>query len=225
LKYFRSLMVVLTFILLAGCTNNQATNDIYRENGRTIQVHDEPGMYNPIRTNNERENQDNFGYVRHQKSPIASENVAYKDIPNFNREAVADTISRLCVQLPNVEDCATLVTDDEVLIAYQTDTKDRNMTADQVKRTALSIVPRYFHVYITDNPNLRKDIENFSSLDSDSRDVQKMIDSTIKKMLQSSPQGGKVSDGENANGEAQRELNEDMDRNDISERINVNKNK
>jgi len=223
LKYITTIFTVISLLLFTGCNNNNnAANDIYPENGRNINVHDEPGMYNPVKTNNAREKEDNYGYVRHQKSPLPTENVAYEDMPDFNREAVADIISRLCVQLPNVDDCATLVTDDEVLIAYQTDSDERFETADQVKRTALSVVPRYFHVYVTDQPTLRKDIENFSTLETDSRNTQRMIDSTVQKMIQSSPQGRDVSTGENENGEAQGELNEQMDNDEINEKVKNN---
>ena len=68
----------------------------------------------------------------------------------LNREQVANIISQFSTDIPNVNDVATLVTDQEVLIAYKTDSKNRNLTADQVKKTAMSVVPRYYHVYVTD---------------------------------------------------------------------------
>ena len=42
----------------------------------------------------------------------------------IDREKLADTISKNCTDLPNVQDVATLVTDQQVLIIYETDTKE-----------------------------------------------------------------------------------------------------
>lgn len=61
-------------------------------------------------------------------------------------------------------------------------------------------MPRYFHVYVSDNEALRQNIENFATQDTGSPGMEDSIDSTISQMLKS-PQGNKVSDGENANGD------------------------
>ena len=118
----------------------------------------------------------------------------------IDREKLADTISKNCTDLPNVQDVATLVTDQQVLIVYETDTKSRNLTADQVKKTAMSMVPRFYHVYVSDNTGLRDLMESYSYLDSDSRNAQKGMQSLIQKMKQS-PQGNPVVQEEDANGE------------------------
>lgn len=61
----------------------------------------------------------------------------------------------------------TLVTDEEVLVVYDTNAKDRTETADQVKRTAMSVVPRYYHVYVSDDyQTLAQDVENFATVKS-----------------------------------------------------------
>jgi ribosomal protein S17E len=87
-----------------------------------------------------------------------------------------------------------------VLIAYQTDSKDRNLTADQVKKTAMSVVPRYYHVYVTDNRSLMRDVENLSHLDSTSKNARNSVNQLIAQMKKS-PQGAPMSNSENANGE------------------------
>ena len=69
----------------------------------------------------------------------------------------------------------------QVLIAYKTDTKDRNLTADQVKKTAMSIVPRYYHVYVSDNTGLRDLMESYSYLDSNSRNAKKGCKVSFRK--------------------------------------------
>ena len=64
----------------------------------------------------------------------------------------------------------------------------------------MSMVPRFYHVYVSDNTGLRDLMESYSYLDSDSRNAQKGMQSLIQKMKQS-PQGNPVVQEEDANGE------------------------
>jgi hypothetical protein len=203
-----------TAISLVGCAQMAEDNrdGIYKRSGNTINVTDRNDLYNVEGVPNGNDSRiNNFGYVRHQKSPIPGDMNNYANMPTLNRERVADLISKLCTQLPNVNDVATLVTDEEVLIAYDTDTKNRFETADQVKKAALSVVPRYYHVYVADDPRMIKEIERYGRLDANSRNIDQIIDTTIKEMLKY-PQGRKLSDGENANGEMINEMNDHLDR-------------
>jgi hypothetical protein len=207
-KMFMSLGIC-SILALAGCGANQAADrgDIYEESGNTINVNDERAdIYN---VNNKNKTSD-FGYVRHQKNPIRGNNNS-DHFDAVDREKLADSISKLSSDLPNVNDVATLVTDEEVLIAYNTDSKNRNLTADQVKRTALSFVPRYYHVYVSDDSNLIKNVESYATLSSNSRNVDSLVDQLIKKMLKS-PQGNTISQVENENGVMKNEMTEKPDR-------------
>ncbi|MCQ6513318.1 hypothetical protein NPN18_26495, partial [Vibrio parahaemolyticus] len=62
-----------------------------------------------------------------------------------------------------------------------------------------------------------KDIERFGRLDSNSRNIDQIIDTTIQRMLKY-PQGRKLSDGENENGEMIHETNDRLDRDFHDER-------
>ncbi|MBM7704595.1 YhcN/YlaJ family sporulation lipoprotein [Metabacillus iocasae] len=219
-KYMLIAMLTMS-MLITGCQGQDNANEndgqaLY-ESGNTINVSETNDMYNRDEKKNNR-----YGYVRHQKSPVANENQMAQNIATFDREQAADSISRLSTAIPTVDDVAVLVTDEEVLIAYKADTKNRNETADQVKRTAMSVVPRYYHVYVSDNSTHFADIERFSQVDIRDKNIQSSIDQTIKEMLQS-PQGRKMTDGEDANGEGQNELNEPMtdDRDKASTRKNM----
>ncbi len=104
-----------------------------------------------------------------------------------------------------------------MLIAYRTDVKDkegRNDIADQVKKTALSVVPRWYHVYVTDDPSLRQDIENIAYMNGASGNHENAINGVIKRMLSRSPQGSKLNNGENENGETMTDDKEYMNDND-----------
>lgn len=210
---------MLSVALLAACSNNSGKNvaenpAIYKKNGNTVNKYERVDMYNKGLEKTSADRQNEFGYVRHIKSPIPGQNIKYSDIYTLNREKVADAISKIAVTNPKVHDAATLVTDEEVLIWYKTDAKskkDRNMVADQVKKTAFSAVPRWYHVYVTDNPTLRQYVENISYMKSSDANKERVIKQTVKMMLDSSPQGHKMSTGENENGESKDLNNRNMD--------------
>lgn len=199
---------MLSLALLTACSNNGknvAENPtVYKKDGNTVDKRERVDMYNKGLEKTSADRQNEFGYVRHVKSPIPGQNIKYQDIYTINREKIADAISKVAVTNPKVHDAATLVTDEEVLIWYKTNAKskaDRNNVADQVKKTAFSVVPRWYHVYVTDNPTLKQYVENISYMKSSDANKERVIRQTVKMMLDSSPQGHKMSNGENENGE------------------------
>lgn len=177
----------------------------YERSGITTNVNNQRAdIYNRNNGNNKSEN---FGYVRHQKSPVMGENVAFDQRNVLDREQVANTISKLCTAIPQVNDISTLVTDEEVLIVYQTNSNNRTETADQVKKSAMSVVPQWYHVYVSDNTNLRANVESYATVDSNGRNTHFGIDKLIKEMKKS-PQGYNMSGGENTNGQRRGGMNQ-----------------
>lgn len=211
MKKYTIISSLLALTALTGCGDSDDNAGVYHESGNTIYRVDQNELYNANGVKNKGKEMTNFGYVRHQKNPVPGDANVYRNTPTMDREKVADLISKICTTIPNVKDVGTLVTDEEVLVAYNTDSKDRMLTADQVKRTAMSVVPRFFHVYVSDNPDMMNQIERFGRLDSDSRNVDQIITSTIQQMIKS-PQGYKISDGENENGEIEGGLNPEYER-------------
>lgn len=196
--------------LLSGCGgagfNNAEQNAQHQNETRPIHVSDRDEAFNRHDENEQ------FGYVRYQKEQLDAEQ---QETPAPDREETAHIISSLTVQLPHIQDAAALVTDQEALVVYKTDSKNRELTADQVKKTAVSVIPRYYHVYISDNPNHMQAIKNYSNLGSGSRDVRDIMSGTIQEM-KTSPQGSPVSENENANGETRQD--KETNRNDKNAR-------
>lgn len=211
LKKYTIISGLIALSALTGCGASDDNAGVFHESGNTINRIDQNELYNKNGVKNNGKEMTNFGYVRHQKNPVPGKANVYTNMPAMDREKVADLISKICTYIPDVNDVATLVTDEEVLVVYDTDSKDRNLTADQVKRSALSVVPRFYHVYVSDDPDMMSQIERFGRLDSDSRNVDQIITSTIQQMIKS-PQGYKVSDGENENGEMEGGLNPEYER-------------
>ncbi|PEQ84116.1 sporulation protein [Bacillus sp. AFS006103] len=199
----KKLVIILglcTLTALTGCSKDMSNRDVYEESGNTINVNNKRhDLYNEGASRSVRNASNNYGFVRHQKSPLMNDNTANDHYTALNREQVANIISKLSTEIPNVNDVATLVTDQEVLIAYKTDSKNRNMTADQVKKTAMSVVPRYYHVFVTDNKVLIRDVENLANLDSTSRNARNLVNGLIKQMKKS-PQGQRMNPSEDENG-------------------------
>ena len=197
LKKFILLAGICSLCTLSACQNDTARDDIYEESGNTINVNNNRAeLYQPENSENGNEG---YGYVRYQKSPVTGDNISNSQDAAIDREKLADTISKFCADLPNIQDVSTLVTDKQVLIIYDSNTTNRELTADQVKKTAMSIVPRWYHVYVSDNTQLRKTLESYSYLGSNSRNAHTGINKMIKEMLKS-PQGKPVKQEENANG-------------------------
>ena len=215
---------------LTGCANDNASpgnregnTGIYQQSGNTLNVNDQrPDLYNEDGRKGLKDRSEDFGYVRHQRTGVMGADNNMDAYQAIDREQIADMIGRYSLMAQNVDDVSTLVTDEEVLIVYKTDSDNRFETADQVKKMAMSVVPRWYHVYVSDDPNLRNEVENFASLDTDSRDVDTMVDGVVKQMLKS-PQGRDMSTGENANGEGKGEMNEKMDKDDISTQMKKGK--
>ncbi|MBT2729145.1 YhcN/YlaJ family sporulation lipoprotein [Bacillus sp. ISL-75] len=199
----KKLVIILglcTMTALTGCTKDMGNRDVYEESGNTINVNNKRHeLYNEGASRGVRNVSNNYGFVRHQKSPLMNDNTANDHYTALDREQVANIISKYSTEIPNVNDVATLVTDQEVLIAYDTDSKDRNLTADQVKKTAMSVVPRYYHVFVTDNKVLMRDVENLANLDSTSRNARNLVNGLIKQMKKS-PQGQRMNASEDENG-------------------------
>ncbi|WHY66208.1 YhcN/YlaJ family sporulation lipoprotein [Neobacillus sp. SuZ13] len=199
----KKLVIILglcTVTALTGCTKDMSNRDVYEESGNTINVNNKRhDLYNEGASRGMRNVSNNYGFVRHQKSPLMNDNTANDHYSALDREQAANIISKLSTDIPNVSDVSTLVTDQEVLIAYNTDSKDRNLTADQVKKTAMSVVPRYYHVYVTDNTVLRRDVENLANVDSTSRNARNLVNGLITQMKKS-PQGQRINASEDENG-------------------------
>ncbi|MCR2823125.1 YhcN/YlaJ family sporulation lipoprotein [Lederbergia panacisoli] len=210
---YKSIPIIFISTMLVGCgvndKRNAEDNHVYHNSGNSINVAEHGENFN----SNQQE-EDLFGFVRQVKSPINGGEAA-KPIKGINKEQTADNIGKILVLLPGVEDASVLVTDQEVLVAYKTNEKrdsERFEIADQVKKTAISVVPRFYHVYITDDPTLRQNIENIASMNARSSNKDKTVRDTVNLMLKRSPQGRKMNDGENPNGEAIGDQNHHLER-------------
>lgn len=82
----------------------------------------------------------------------------------IDRNVLARHIAFLTTKLPQVDDAAVLVTDDQVFIGVSGSegTPDED-TLYETKRTALSLTPRYFKIHVTGDPQLKGQIMNMGN--------------------------------------------------------------
>ncbi|TCP19134.1 sporulation lipoprotein YhcN/YlaJ [Scopulibacillus darangshiensis] len=160
-----------------------------------------------------------FGYVHYKRKQGAGNAVQQHDIPKIDNRELADIISRLELSLPNIYEVGTLVTDQYVLIGYQSDLKDKKQAASQVKMTALSVVPNYYKVYISDAFDAIERISRYKDLTVQTPRVHKSLQHMINEMKKS-PQGNITKNNVKNQG-----MNEDKRKNtNTNDQINAKQN-
>lgn len=117
-------------LFTAACQQNATENDSLTDEGTTPITVSDRGTENDTNSN--------YGYVRRQRNDGENQEQRQEGVPYLDREALADSISRMASSLPNVADAATLVTDKEVLVSYKTSAQDRSATASDEFRDTLN---------------------------------------------------------------------------------------
>lgn len=110
-----------------------------------------------------------------------------------DRDALAKAVGNVTASCPGVQRSTVLVTDEEIFVGLNAQGADAKTAKKQAQMNAMSVSPRYYKVYVTDNPN---DVQEIARVASRSSNVQsagteadRSIDTLIKRM------GGTV-DGE-----------------------------
>ncbi|GAA0588778.1 hypothetical protein GCM10009001_00840 [Virgibacillus siamensis] len=175
-------IIMLSFILmcaaLAGCgTTDNATE----EHDQIVEELDPSNENTP--DNPEQDNK--LGYVRYTKDQLKNDAEQNHSI-NIDRTKMANMITRIILRNDGFEEVATLVTDQEVLIAYEkNDALNAEDAADIAKKTAVSAVPGYFHVYVSGNATLMQDIQSLHNSSIQDNSYENTIDSIIREMKKS----------------------------------------
>ncbi|EMA6342318.1 YhcN/YlaJ family sporulation lipoprotein [Bacillus cytotoxicus] len=167
----------LTLSLFAGCqVANKA--EMEREEGSRILVSDKNDMYHSENTNTRLTR---VGYSSKQKHEVSNNQVG-----SINREKVAEMITSMTVKLPDVTNAATLVTDDEVFVVYRANTNNHKLVTDQVYRTALSVVPRYYKAYVSTDQKLISQIQGLQSGQLNDTEYEQSI-TMLKREMSKNP--------------------------------------
>ncbi|KGX89638.1 hypothetical protein N781_07700 [Pontibacillus halophilus JSM 076056 = DSM 19796] len=128
------------------------------------------------------------GYVRYNKDQVANDESENR-YAVMDREQASDLVSRMLLRTKGFEDVATVVTDAEVLVGYKYEgNQNKNYAADIAKKTAQSVLPRYYEVYVSDTEETFDDLEALSTKNLQQKTYRDDVESVVKKMKKS-PQG------------------------------------
>ncbi|HEY4602198.1 MAG TPA: YhcN/YlaJ family sporulation lipoprotein [Cerasibacillus sp.] len=123
-----------------------------------------------------------IGFVNYKRNQIENESQRQMTVDRF---ALADMITRLLLQNKAFEEVATVVTGNEVLIAYEKhDDFDEKETIEYARKTAMSVMPRYFDIHVSDNPNLIDDLQSLHNSLTTDKNYQNVVDQIIHEMNQ-----------------------------------------
>lgn len=117
------------------------------------------------------------GFVNYKRDQVKHEEQRQITIDRF---ALADMITRILLQNEAFEEVATVVTNNDVLIAYEKNEEyDEKETINYARKTAMSVMPRFFDIHVSDNPNLIDDLQSLhNSLTTDKND-QNVVEQII----------------------------------------------
>lgn len=174
MKLFSILIAAFLFTLY-GCANDQG---LMREDERISNQHNPNTNITPQTGNDVNEQ---LGYVRYSKNEM-DEELEANHSATIDRNTYADMITRIILRHDGFREVATLVTDREVLIAYEKDDgMERETAADIAKKTAESVMPGFFDIYVSDNKSLIGDIQSLHN-SSTNREYDNLIEQLINKM-------------------------------------------
>lgn len=157
----RLLFPILALCLaLSACAPAERPNDGYDE---SLYPDPQGGAYDYLTNNGRRPRGDRYNTIgfSHQKGNELYNATDGGAVPGpdvyINRTALARQISFLSTKLPSVDDATVLVTDDKIFIGVKNHNKKiLDDTLYEVRRTAWSLTPRYYQIYVTNDENTRK---------------------------------------------------------------------
>jgi Sporulation lipoprotein YhcN/YlaJ (Spore_YhcN_YlaJ) len=169
-------------MLLTACAHTDNSS------GEREQILDQldPNRENKIQ--NTSDANDQLGFVNYKRNQLVQDRED-NHVVSINRIQMADTIARLILRNEGFNQVATLVTDEHVLIAYDRDEGlSQETAADIASKTAVSLMPAYYDVYVTDNDNLIPDIQSLHNSTTTDKNYDNTINRIISEM-QKTPQG------------------------------------
>ncbi|RNA67415.1 YhcN/YlaJ family sporulation lipoprotein [Alteribacter keqinensis] len=199
MKRLLTASLVCTLALTAcGQMNDTARQDGGNAQWNSLSTGNTTDGYNVInRQSADHDEYNKYGFVRESKETAKQKK--YPGYAVYDRELLANSISEMAAVIPSVDECGTLVTDDKIFMVYSRNSghedMDRNEVADQVRKTALSVVPSYYEVYVSDDMDMMDEIERFGSLYPDSEEYNNTLEQTADQ-FKDYPQGEPISSDE-----------------------------
>ncbi|MBU9712999.1 YhcN/YlaJ family sporulation lipoprotein [Evansella tamaricis] len=195
-KTVLSLITLLSLSLItSGCGNTEGSHGAEGQQMDLLRGYQQPNQHFVLnrRATDDTDQYTRFGFGRYTDTTALG---GAATLAVYDRSLMAETIGQLTASLKDVRESAALVTDQHVLVAYDSgenemEDMDRKYLATQVRNTAYSIVPAYFDVYVSDDPVMMLEIEKYRGMSSKDQDYVGSLNATIDLMLES-PQGEQI---------------------------------
>lgn len=160
----RIIMYACILLLVAGCN----TNDVIQP------------QQNQLKQPERDEFHDQLGFVHHKRDEVDDDLERDRTL-SFDREEMANIITRIILKNESFDEVATLVTDKEVLIAFASNDSIEAERAEEIAEgVAASVLPRFFNIYASSNESLIHDIHSLHN----SRTTRKNYDNTIRNIIE-----------------------------------------
>lgn len=171
----KALILVISIIsislLTAGCASPFATDG----------ASEDPEVLEPKRPENlpDPDLSAKLGYVRYTADEADRDSQSLNEM-TIDRAQMAEVITKVILQSGSFEEAASLVTDDDIVIAYKRKPEtDQETASDIATRTAKSLLPSFYNIYVTDNPLHMNDIHSLHLSETNTnREIQ-----TIEKII------------------------------------------
>ncbi|WP_040979014.1 YhcN/YlaJ family sporulation lipoprotein [Oceanobacillus jeddahense] len=168
------LSLVITLIGCAPDQNNSEPDPL------------DPNNRNPeMETNTNSSQRDQLGFVRYTQDEFNQNNAVEPKEIRIDRNEIADMITRILLQNPDFKEVATLVTDEEALIAFEaSDNVSKETAIDNAERTAMSILPGYYTIHASNNRSLIQNIEtlHYSVTENQDVDINPLVQEIVDTM-------------------------------------------
>ncbi len=107
-------------------------------------------------------NMPHTGYAKadatHLRTAANAQNQVYVD-----RNVLARAVANVTSSVPGVQHSTVLVTDREIFVGLRNTDKDKSAAKEKAKMNAMSISPRYYRVYVSDDPRMADELTRVAS--------------------------------------------------------------
>lgn len=119
-------------------------------------------MYQSTNMNTTQNNMPSTGYAKidaaHARTYSTAQSRVYVD-----RNALAKAVADVTNSVPGVRNSTVLVTDEEIFVGCTADQNQATDNKNKARMNAMSISPRYYKVYVTDDPSMIAELTRVAS--------------------------------------------------------------
>lgn len=167
------------FVVRAGDqANYRMNNSIYKFGGNTgMRTAGTNGAGNQAGFNR-------MGYARMDVNYVRTNSDTLSQF-HVDRDALAQVVGNVTCSVPGVSTSTVLVTDEEIFVGVNTEGRQAKSAKPKVRMNAMSVSPRWFKVYVTDNKDMIDEMTRIYSRSSNVNVASPHDDRQIDNLIRS----------------------------------------